>query len=87
MILRLRYAIFLSLITAGCNSAPVKSLAVHPCAILPGITSCYAVHLNDSSRPEYERILAPGDIVFTPDEYMTIQKYTRDLQLKTRECK
>ena len=72
---------FVSLLTvtillAGCNLAPLK---IDPCTILPGLTTCYAVPLNQPEKPEYERPLQGGDVCVTPDEYAAIQKSYREL--------
>ena len=65
-----------SILTAGCKIDPLK---VDPCAILPELSSCYAVPLNQPDKPEYERPLNAGDICVTADDYAKIQAYNREV--------
>ncbi len=63
----------------GCSTAPVEPLKLNPCSVLPGINSCQAVPINQYLKPEFERIIMPGDICFTLDDYATLQKNYREV--------
>lgn len=70
---------------AGCKLEPLQ---IDPCAIMPELQTCYAIPLNQTGKPEYERPIAAGDICVGPDEYAKIQKSYREMmRLCGSRCK
>lgn len=65
--------LFAAALLTACSSIP-KTLAVDPCMVQPDSWDCYAVPLNQPAKPEYVRKIEPGDVCFSIDEYVQIQK-------------
>lgn len=72
--------ILCALILVGCKLTPLK---VDPCFTMPDSPGrCYAIPINQKSKPAYERALNLGDVCVTMDEYATMQKSYRELMRK-----
>lgn len=88
----MRYVILCAilLITAGCKLEPLK---IDPCTVLPKSLwgedpTCFAVPLNQPDKPEYDRVVIPGDICVSSTEYQALQNSYREILDRCAEkCK
>lgn len=62
----------------------LEPLQIDPCAILPDLKTCHAVPINQPDKPEYDRLIEPGNVCLIPDEYAKAQKFSREV---LRRCK
>ena len=60
-------------------SCKAPEVIVDPCTILPGLTDCFAVPINQPEKPEYERPIVPGDVCFSPEDYARLAEYNDDI--------
>lgn len=79
--------LFVVVFNSSCYESSLEPLKIDPCSILNDVETCRAIPLNQPGIEDYDRLLRPGDICLTPEDFGKAKKrYSEIMRLCGEKC-